>query len=91
MGFPVWRKRCQGPCSFLKSVSGDRGTGLFSLVMDDRIKRNARKLCQRSFRLDMRKHLFTVKVIKHSNRLPSKVVDVSRWSVFKRHLNSVLI
>lgn len=34
---------------------------------------------------------FTVKVIKHANRLPSKVVDVSRWSVFKRHLNSVLI
>jgi len=51
---------------------------------------NDLKLCQGRLRLDIRKNLFTKRVIKHWNRLPWKVVkSVSLW-VFKRCVDVVL-
>lgn len=41
-------------------------------------------------RLDTRKNLLTMKVVKHWSRLPSEVVDVSHLSVFKRCLYAAL-
>ena len=76
--------------SFLRRGSGDGGAELFSLVSSDRTHENGSKLHQGGFRLDIRKHFFTKRVVKHWNRLPREVVDAPSLSVFKRHLDNAL-
>ena len=74
----------------MRRGSGEGVVELFSLGFSARIHGNGSKLCQGRFRLDMRKHFFTEKVVKHWNRLPSEVVDAQTLSVFKRHLDNAL-
>ncbi|KAK4830117.1 hypothetical protein QYF61_008544, partial [Mycteria americana] len=76
--------------SFLRRGSGGRGADLFSLVSSDRTCGNGSKLCQGRFRLDIRKHFFTEREVKHWNRLPREVVNAPSLSVYKRHLDSAL-
>ncbi|KAK4829373.1 hypothetical protein QYF61_003496 [Mycteria americana] len=76
--------------SFLRRGSGEGAADLFSLVSSDRTLGNGSKLRQGRFRLDIRKHLFTDRVVKHWNRLPGEVVDAPSLSVFKRHLDNAL-
>ena len=40
--------------------------------------------------MDIRKHLFTERVVEHWHRLPREVVDAPCLSVFQRHLDSAL-
>ncbi|KAK4832569.1 hypothetical protein QYF61_024187 [Mycteria americana] len=60
------------------------------MVPRDRTRGDVHKLKHRRYCLNIRKHLFTVRVTKHWHRLPKEVVECPTLETFKRHLDMVL-
>jgi len=75
---------------YLKGAYRKDGDGLFARVCSDRIKGNGSKLKEGRFRLDIRKKFFTMRVVKHWNRLPKEAVDAPSLEVFKARLDGAL-
>ncbi|KFR13546.1 hypothetical protein N306_02224, partial [Opisthocomus hoazin] len=48
------------------------------------------KLKEGRFRLDIRKEFFTMRVVKHWNRLPREIVDAPSLKTFKARLDGAL-
>lgn len=57
----------------------------------DRMRGNGFRLEEGRFRLDIRKKFYTVRVVRHWDRLPTGVVDAPSLEAFKARLDGALI
>ena len=92
--FSLEKGRLQGhltaACQCLEGACKQGGDRLFGRVCCDRTRCNGFKLKEGRFRLDMRKKFFTMRVVKHWNRLPREVVDDPSFETFKVRLDRAL-
>ena len=73
---------------YLKGGYKKEGDRLFSRVCCNRMRRNGFKLKEGRFRLDIKKKIFTVRVVRHWNRLSREAVDAPSMETFKVRLDS---
>jgi len=78
------------PFKYLKGAYRKDGENLFHKACCYRTRSNGFKLREGRFRLDIRKKFFTVKVVKHCNRLPREVVEAPSLKTFKVRLDGAL-
>ncbi|GAB0193562.1 triadin [Grus japonensis] len=75
---------------YLKGAYKKVGEGLFIRACSDRTRGNGFKLKESRFRLDTTKKFFTMRVVRHWNRLPREAVDAPSLEVFKARLDGAL-
>jgi len=75
---------------YLKGAYRKDGEGLFTRVCRDRTRGNGSKLKEGRFRLDVKKKFFTMRVVKHWNRLPREAVAAPSLKVVKARLDGAL-
>ncbi|PKU42076.1 hypothetical protein llap_7615 [Limosa lapponica baueri] len=85
--FSLEKRRLQG--DLIVAYRRD-GEGLFFRKCSDRMRGNSFKLKEGGFRLDIGKKFFTVRVVRHWNKLPREVVDAPSLEGFKTRLDGAL-
>jgi len=76
---------------YVKGLIGKTdGERIFTSVCSDRTRSNSFKVKETRSRLDIRKKLFTLRVVRHWNRLSRLGVDASLLEVFKVRLGEAL-
>ena len=75
---------------YVKGAYKKATEGLFTRACSDRTRGNGFKLKEGRFRLDVRKKFFTVRVVRHWNRLPREAVDAPSLAVLKARLDGAL-
>ncbi|KAK4818124.1 hypothetical protein QYF61_006211 [Mycteria americana] len=92
--FSLEQRRLRGDLlaafQYLKGAYKKAGEGLFTRACSDRTRVNGFKLREGRFRLAIRKKFFTMKVVRHWNRLPREAVDAPSLEVFKARLDGAL-
>jgi len=75
---------------YLKGACRKDGDRLFSRACCSRTRGDGFKLKEGRLRLDIRKKLFTMRVVRHWHRLPREAVAASSLAVFKARLDGAL-
>ncbi|KAK4818777.1 LOW QUALITY PROTEIN: hypothetical protein QYF61_019123 [Mycteria americana] len=92
--FSLEKRRLQGDLiaafQYLKGAYKKDGDRFFSRACCDRTRGNDFKLKEGRFRRGIRKTFFTMRVVKHGNRLPREVVDTPCLETFKVRLDGAL-
>ena len=77
------------PFNVYKGATGKK-MSFFSMVCGDRTRGNVFKLKVGRFKLDIRKKSFTVRLVRHWNRLPRDVVDAQSLETLNARLEGSL-
>jgi len=92
--FSLEKRRLRGDLTavfqYLKGAYRKDGENIFNRTCCDRTRSNGFKLREGRFRLDIGKKFFTVRVIKHYNRFPRKVVEAPSLETFQARLDGAL-
>lgn len=73
----------------LKRACKEAEGELFIRKCNDRTRGSGFEVRENRFRLDVRKNFFSVRVVRHRNKLPREIMDASSLAVFKARLDGV--